>query len=353
MIETLHGGPESYSRSELCRALGVSRSGLYDHGAKAQRPRRLQDKELAKEIELLFSQSRCTYGARRLQQMLRRKAIRCGRNRLVRLMRGLGLQAVHKRRFRPKTAQSSHQEAVAPNRLNQLPEPPSVPNQVWCADLTYLPSQQDGGLYLAAELDHCSKRVAGWKLSSSLASPLVQEAFERAVKLLAVSPVLHHSDRGVQYASSSFCELLHFYQLIPSMSRQACCYDNAVMESFWATLKTECFHDHVFPNQTTNNKRAAVRIFEARSQVRINLVSWRRLTQVPLRIHRHQSHLPQEPPDPLGIDDDLVLTLQPFPHLEDPVEWRLQVLLVHQVHQTQVPRVLRLGLVIPHRSYEP
>ena len=103
MIETLHGGPESYSRSELCRALGVSRSGLYDHGAKAQRPRRLQDKELAKEIELLFSQSRRTYGARRLQQMLRRKAIRCGRNRLLRLMGELGLQAVQKRRFRPKT----------------------------------------------------------------------------------------------------------------------------------------------------------------------------------------------------------------------------------------------------------
>jgi putative transposase len=134
MIDTLHGGPDSYSRSELCQALGVSRSGLYDHrAAKAQRPRRLQDKELAKEIKLLFSQSRCTYGARRLQQMLRRKAIRCGRNRLVRLMRGLGLQAVQKRRFRPKTTQSSHNEPIAPNRLNQLPEPPSAPDQVWCA----------------------------------------------------------------------------------------------------------------------------------------------------------------------------------------------------------------------------
>ena len=245
MIETLHGGPESYSRSELCRALGVSRSGLYAQRAKAQRPRCLQDKELAKEIELFFSQSRCTYGARRLQQMLARKAIRCGRNRLVRLMRELGLQAVQKRRFRPKTTQSSHHEPIAPNRLNQLLEPPSAPNQVWCADLTYLPSQQDGWLYLAAELDLCSKRIAGWKLSFSLAAPLVQEAFERAVKLWSVSPVLHHSDRGVQYASSSFRELLNFYQVTPSMSRQACCYDNAVMESFWATLKTECFHDQI------------------------------------------------------------------------------------------------------------
>ena len=258
MIQTLHDGPDSYSCSELCRALGVSRSGLYDHAAKGQRGRRLQDEELAKEIESLFSQSRCTYGARRLQQMLARKAIRCGRNRLLRLMRGLGLQAVQKRRFRPTTTQSSHDEPIAPNRLNQLPEPPSAPNQVWCADLTYLPSQQDGWLYLAAELDLCSKRIAGWKLSSSLAAPLVQEAFERAVKLWSVCPALHHSDRGVQYASNSFRELLNLYQVTPSMSRQACCYDNAAMESFWATLKTECFHDQI----PLNLKHAQAMLFD-------------------------------------------------------------------------------------------
>jgi putative transposase len=245
MIEKLHAGPESYSRTELCRALGVSRSGLYDHGARAQRPRRLQDRELAKEIALLFSQSRCTYGARRLQQMLARQRIRCGRNRLRRLMRTLGLQAVQKRRFRPKTTQSVHHEPIAPNRLNQLPERPSGPNEVWCADLTYLPSQQDGWLYLAVELDLCSRRVAGWKLSLSLGAPLVEQAFERAVKLWSVSPSLHHSDRGVQYASCSFRKLLSFYQITPSMSRKACCYDNATMESFFATLKTECFHDQI------------------------------------------------------------------------------------------------------------
>jgi putative transposase len=258
MIKTLHGGPDSYRRSELCRALGVSRSGLYDQAAKAQRPRWLQDQQLAKEIALLFSQSRCTYGARRLQQMLRRKAIRCGRNRLARLMSGLGLQAVQKRRFRPKTTHSAHDEPVAPNRLNQLPEPPKAPNQVWCADLTYLPSQQEGWLYLAAELDLGSKRIAGWKLSSSLATPLVQEAFERAVKLWSVCPALHHSDRGVQYASSAFRELLNSYQVTPSMSRKACCYDNAAMESFWATLKTECFHDQI----PFNLKHAQAMLFD-------------------------------------------------------------------------------------------
>ena len=102
-MESLQSEPECYSRRELCRTFGVSRSGLYAQGAKAQRPRRLQDQQLAIEIEFHFHQSRCTYGARRLQQMLRRKAIRCGRNRLLRLMGELGLQAVQKRRFRPKT----------------------------------------------------------------------------------------------------------------------------------------------------------------------------------------------------------------------------------------------------------
>jgi putative transposase len=213
---------------------------------------------LAKQIEPIFSQSRRTYGARRLQQVLRRQGIRCGRKRLVRLMGQLGLQPVQKRRARPRTTQSVHREPIAPNRLNQLPLPPRAPNQVWCADLTYLPSQQEGWLYLAAELDLCSKRLLGWKLSSSLAAPLVQEAFERALQRWSVAPMLHHSDRGVQYASSGFRQLLLSYQVTPSMSRKACCYDNAAMESFWATLKTECFHDQI----PLNLKHAQAMLFD-------------------------------------------------------------------------------------------
>jgi putative transposase len=151
--EALHSSPDCYSRTELCRAFGLSRSGLYDHALKAQGSRRLHDKVLSERIEPIFSQSRRTYGARRLQQVLRRQGIRCGRKRLGRPMRQLGLQPVQKRRSRPRTTQSVHREPIAPNRLNQLPLPPSAPNQVWCADLTYLPSQQEGWLYLAAELD--------------------------------------------------------------------------------------------------------------------------------------------------------------------------------------------------------
>ena len=170
MTEILHGVPHCYGRAELCRAFGVSRSGLYDHVLKPQGSRRLHDKALAKRLKPIFRQSRRTYGARRLQRALRRQGVRCGRKRLVRLMGQLGLRPVQKRRSRPRTTQSLHCEPIAPNRLNQLPLPPRAPNQVWCADITYLPSQEDGWLYLAAELDLCPN--VWWAGSSLLPWPL-------------------------------------------------------------------------------------------------------------------------------------------------------------------------------------
>ena len=258
MTEILHGRPHGYGRTELCRAFGLSRSGLYDHMLKPQGSRRLHDKALAKRLKPIFCQSRRTYGARRLQQALRRQGVRCGRKRLVHLMGQLGLRPVQKRRSRPRTTQSLHCEPIAPNRLNQLPLAPSAPNQVWCADITYLPSQEDGWLYLAAELDLCSKRLVGWKLSTSLATALVQEAFQRALKGWSGGPELHHSDRGIQYASSAFRQLLLSHQVTSSMSRKACCYDNAAMESFWATLKTECFHGQI----PRNLKQAQAMLFD-------------------------------------------------------------------------------------------
>ena len=241
MIERLQNDGSGYSFSQSCQALGVSRSGLYAQRRKAQRPRRLLDQALQQQIAELFSQSRGTYGSRRLQHLLAGQGRRCGRKRILRLMNQLELKLVQKRRFRPRTTQSTHREPIAPNRLNQLLLPPSAPNQVWCADLTYLPSKEQGWLYLAAILDLCSRRLVGWKLSTSLATPLVTEAFERALKLWSYPPQIHHSDRGIQYASSAFQKLLSSHRVMASMSRQGCCYDNAAMESFWATLKTECF----------------------------------------------------------------------------------------------------------------
>jgi len=238
-----------YSTAELCTALQVSPSGLYAHQHKADGPRRQQDAQLAEQIGLLFLQSRGTYGCRRLRQSLRRQQVRCGTNRVCRLMRQQGLQARQKRRFRPRTTQSRHDEPIAPNRLAQLPGPPRRPNQVWAADLTYLPTLEEGWCYLAVELDHCSRRVAGWSVGDSLAAPLVSEAFERAVRAWSAAPRLHHSDRGSQYASAEFRRLLQQHRSRPSMSRPACPYDNAILESFFATLKTECFGDRVPKNR--------------------------------------------------------------------------------------------------------
>src|SRR6266436_1764212 len=197
-----------YSVAEMCLTLGVSRSGLYDHTQKNQRNRRQQDATLAEQIAVIFVQSRNTYGCRRIQQMLRRQGIQCGKNRIRRLMDEQALQAVQKRRFRPPTTQSRHDQPIAPNRLKELPEPPQRPNQVWTGDITSIPSQQEGWLYLAAEMDLCSKRLAGWKLDHSLAAPLVLEAFERAVRSWSTAPQLHHSDRGVQYAAQDFRKAL-------------------------------------------------------------------------------------------------------------------------------------------------
>jgi putative transposase len=177
--------------------------------------------------------------------MLSRQGVGCGKERISRLMKERGLKAVQKRRHRPKTTQSRHDQPIAANRLKELAQPPGRPNQIWCADITYIPSQEDGWLYLAAELDLCSKRLAGWKLGHSMGADLVIEAFRRAAKLWNVVPELHHSDRGVQYASSDFRRVLALHEVSASMSRKACCYDNATMESFWATLKTECFQNQV------------------------------------------------------------------------------------------------------------
>jgi putative transposase len=237
-----------YSTAEMCLALGVSRSGWYDHTQKHQSERRQQDSKLAEQIALHFLQSRQTYGCRRIQQMLRRGGIYCGKNRIRRLMEGQGLRPLQKGRFRPRTTQSRHAEPIAPNRLKELPQAPQRPNEAWAADITYLSTVEEGWLYLAAEMDLCSKRIVGWKLDSSLAVPLVVGAFQRAVSNWS-APALHHSDRGVQYAAQDFRQTLQFYHVTPSMSRKANCYDNAAMESFFATLKTECFQNRIPKNR--------------------------------------------------------------------------------------------------------
>lgn len=242
----LHG---LYSIKELCLALGVSRAGFYAHRHKALRPRRQQDQLLAKQIREAFLASRQTYGTPRLRFDLAARGSRLSRRRIARLMRCQGLQPHQKRRFVPRTTDSSKTHQPAPPRLLGAPAPTAC-RQIWLSDITYIPTRE-GFLYLAAELDLYSRRIVGWATADTMETSLVLRALDRAV---ASTPglsarLLHHSDQGSQYASRDFTAALDQLGFTQSMSRRGNCYDNAAMESFWATLKTECFADQLPPSR--------------------------------------------------------------------------------------------------------
>ena len=232
---------EQYSLSELCRVLGVSRSGYQAWGQWALGPRARQTGCLDQEIRTVFAANRCAYGSPRVTLELQDRGWRCGENRVARRMRLLGLRARQRRRFVPRTTDNRHRWPVAPNRLGQRPAP-NRPDQVWVADITYLSTTQ-GFVYLACVLDRCSRRIVGWSLGRSLERGLVLHALRQALRTRRpAAGCLHHSDRGSQYASGDYQQLLVASQLQVSMSRAGNCYDNAVMESFWSTLKAEALH---------------------------------------------------------------------------------------------------------------
>jgi putative transposase len=229
-----------YQVEELAQTLEVSSSGFHAHQHKDRGVRAQQDRRLVQQIKPLFEQSRRTYGSPRITVALRRAGHCCGKNRVARLMRQNHLKARQKRRFVPRTTQSDHDQPIAPNWLAQVPSP-TRPDQVWLVDITYIATGQ-GWIYLAVVLDGCSRKVVGWAMDTSLETSLVTEALNRAQKERRPSPgLLHHSDRGVQYASGAYRALLANFKITPSMSRPANPYDNALAESFMATLKTECF----------------------------------------------------------------------------------------------------------------
>lgn len=229
----------------LCAALGVARSGYYRRLKGVTSPLNRANQQLLGHIQRVFADSRQSYGSPRITQQLRREKILCGKNRVARLMKAYGIIACRKRPFRPRTTDSGHGLSVAANRLKELPAP-SQPDRAWVADITYIWTVT-GWVYLAAVMDLCSRKIVGWSISASLETFLVKEALKQALTVRRPAPgLLHHSDRGVQYASSAFGALLHAYQIIPSMSAKGHCYDNAAMESFWSTLKAELIHRRDF-----------------------------------------------------------------------------------------------------------
>jgi len=226
---------------DLCRALQVSPSGYYQWLQRVPGSRERSNGKLLEQIRQAHRDSRQTYGSPRITRQLRRENIGCSENRVARLMKVEGIRAHRKRPFRPRTTASRHNQPVAPNRLKQEPAP-TRPNQTWVADITYVWTAA-GWVYLAAVMDLCSRKIVGWSVGPSLETILVKEALKQALAVRRPAPgLLHHSDRGVQYASSAFRALLHSWKILPSMSAQGHCYDNAAMEAFWSTLKTELIH---------------------------------------------------------------------------------------------------------------
>jgi transposase InsO family protein len=238
MIRTLAA---EYPTRTLCRVLEVTRSGYYHWTQKAPGPRAQANQKLLEEVRQVFAHSRQTYGSPRVTRQLRRQQVACSENRVARLMRCHQIRAKSKRPFRPRTTDSHHLYRAAPNRLPQRGKLTRI-NQTWVADITYLKTA-GSWIYLAAVMDLYSRKIVGWSLGYTLESSLVKEALEQALALRRpAAGLLHHSDRGVQYASSAFQALLLSHQILPSMSARGNCYDNANIESFWSTLKTELIH---------------------------------------------------------------------------------------------------------------
>lgn len=230
---------------DLCRVLEVSRSGYYRWRCRKPGPRQKANAQLVEQIRRVFEQSRQTYGSPRVTQALRRQKIVCGENRVARLMKAQGIRPKRKRPFRPRTTQKDPHLTPAPNHLKKQPWPQN-PDRAWVADITYVWTR-GGWVYLAAVMDLFSRKIVGWALGDSLETSLVKRALQEALAVRRPpAGLLHHSDRGCQYASSAFRALLHFSKITPSMSAQGNCYDNAAMESFWSTLKGELIQQRDF-----------------------------------------------------------------------------------------------------------
>jgi len=246
---------QQYPIKDVCQALRVPRSSYYAWLNRLPSPRQQENERLRKTLAELFEANRRVYGSPRLAVCLQRQGIACSRNRVARHLRALQLKARQKRAFKPKTTDANHPHPIARNWLTGAPKPPAA-NRVWVSDITYVFTAQ-GWLYLAAVMDLYSRKIVGWTTSSSLETPLVKEAMQQAwVDRRPAAGLLHHSDRGVQYASSAYRALLHSCQMQPSMSAAGNCYDNAAMESFWSTLKTEWLHQKNF--QTHQEARSAI-----------------------------------------------------------------------------------------------
>ena len=243
---------KQFAVRDMCEAFGVARSHYYAYRNGPAGVRAKQDEELSSEIKRIFEAHRRRYGSPRITRELRDCGWQCGENRVAKLMRSNGIRAKPAARFVPATTDSNHGSPVAPNRLRELEQLDRI-NQVWTSDITYIPLV-NGWAYLAVIMDLFSRYIVGWSLQDHLRSELVIAALSQALSHRQPLPgMLHHSDQGTQYASFRYQKMLAEHQIVPSMSRRGNCYDNAAMESFFGTLKSEMAVSGTFLSQRQAN----------------------------------------------------------------------------------------------------
>jgi putative transposase len=239
----------------LCDLLSVSPSGYYRTRQQQRSPRQREDAALTAQITAAHQASRGTYGVPRIVEDLRAEGTRTSKRRCARLMRAEGLRGKKKHCRRPRTTDSRHARPIAANLIAQRPAP-TGPNQSWLTDITYLETAE-GWLYLAAILDLWSRRIVGWACGPTLHASLVLAALQDALKRRSPPEgLLHHSDRGSQYVDADYTQALAAAGIVRSMSRAGNCYDNAAMESFWSTLKTDTGLDESIPTSRRNTELA-------------------------------------------------------------------------------------------------
>ena len=230
----------------MCDVFEVSPSGYYDWVERQPSVSEKRRDELAAEIRAIHSAVKKRYGSPRMHAELVARGHSCSVNAVAKIMKGLGIRAISHRKFRVSTTDSNHDFPVAPNVVDR-DFAAAKPNEIWLTDITYIPTRE-GWLYLAAVEDLYSRRVVGWSMGTAMESRLVVDALEMAVKQrFPDAGLVAHSDRGSQYASEHYRRTLAEKGITCSMSRKGDCYDNAPMESFFATLKKELVHHENYP----------------------------------------------------------------------------------------------------------
>jgi putative transposase len=238
----------------MCKVLNISRSGYYAWLKRPESHRSKENRKLADHIRIIHAKSRKIYGAPRIYRELKENGVSCSQNRVARIMKQEGIRGIAPRKFKA-TTDSKHNFPVAPNLLNRDFDV-KEPHRVWLADITYIHTAE-GWLYLSAIMDLGSRRIMGWAMSDTMKRKLTLDALTMAIcNYSQTNGIIHHSDRGSQYASEDYQNKLQTHDFVCSMSRKGNCWDNAPMESFFHTLKTEWVYG--FKYRTRREARANI-----------------------------------------------------------------------------------------------